>query len=147
MARTVTVTPETEPTTTVTTPGGTGVSGGATKVQRLVPLLLRLGSHAVVWTLVLVPTVIQMADGWRAVRDDAMISIGAYRVFSSHSPTVGVWSQASQGRHHAFYDLGPLLFWLLAVPVRLDPDHGAIWGAALLCGAALSLSVEAAWSV
>src|SRR5580658_4147926 len=144
MARTVTASPETEPTTTITAPVESGVSGGPTMGQRWVPLLLRVASHAVVWTLVLVPTVIQMADGWRAVRDDAMISIGAYRVFSSHSPTVGVWSQASQGLHHAFYDLGPLLFWLLAVPVRLDPDHGAIWGAALLCGAALSLAVEAA---
>jgi len=97
--------------------------------------------------LVWVPTVIQMVSGWRAVRDDAMISIGSYRVFSSHTPTVGAWSQASQGTRHAFFDLGPLLFWLLAVPVRLDPNQGAIWGAALLCGAALSLAVEAGWAV
>jgi hypothetical protein len=96
---------------------------------------------------VAVPTVIQMTRGWRAVRDDAMISIGSYRVFSSHTPLVGSWSQASQGMRHAFFDLGPLLFWLLAVPVRLDPAQGAIWGAALMCGVALSLAVEAGWSV
>jgi hypothetical protein len=113
----------------------------------VISTLLRLASHVVVWTLVVVPTVIQMAHGWRAVRDDAMISIGSYRVFSWNTPTVGAWSQASQGMRHSFYDLGPLLFWLLAVPVRLDPTQGAIWGAALVCGAALSLSVEAGWSV
>jgi hypothetical protein len=100
-----------------------------------------------VWTMVLVPTLIDLADGWRPVRDDAMISIGSYRVFSGQSPLVGVWSLASQGMHHAFFDLGPLLFWLLAVPVHLDPNHGALWGAALVCGASLSLAIEAVWSV
>ena len=111
------------------------------------PTALRLGSHGLVWTMVLVPTLIDLADGWRPVRDDAMISIGSYRVFSGHSPLVGVWSLASQGMHHAFFDLGPLLFWLLAVPVHLDPSHGALWGVALVCGASLSLAVEAVWSV
>ena len=111
------------------------------------PTALRLGSHGLVWTMVLVPTLIDLADGWRPVRDDAMISIGSYRVFSGRSPLVGVWSLASQGMHHAFFDLGPLLFWLLAVPVHLDPSHGALWGAALVCGASLSLAVEAVWSV
>jgi len=76
-----------------------------------------------------------------------MISIGAYRVFTSHSPTVGVWSLASQGMHHPFYDLGPLMFWLLAVPVHLDPNQGAFWGAAILCGVTLSISIEAVWSL
>jgi hypothetical protein len=120
---------------------GAGV-GGAWPEQ-----LLRVASHGVVWTIVLVPTVIQMADGWRPVRDDALISIGSYRVFSAATPLTGGWSQASQGMPHAFFDLGPLLFWLLSVPVRLDPGQGAIWGAALVCGIALSVAIEAAWSV
>ena len=97
--------------------------------------------------MVLVPACIELAEGWQPVRDDAMISIGAYRVFSLQSPLVGNWSQASEGMRQAFFDLGPLLFWFLAVPVRLDPDQGALWGAALICGAALSVAVEAAWSV
>ena len=124
-----------------------GAGPGRSPAQRWIPVVLRVGSHGVVWTLVAVPTAIQMARGWRAVRDDAMISIGSYRVFSSHTPLVGAWSQASQGMRHAFFDLGPLLFWLLAVPVRLDPNQGAMWGAALMCGGALSLAVEAGWSV
>jgi hypothetical protein len=108
--------------------------------------VIRAGSHALVWTLILVPTIMELARGWRPVRDDAMVSIGAYRVFSSHSPTLGVWSQGSQGLRHAFFDLGPLMFWLLAVPVRIDPNQGAKWGAAIVCGAALSLAVEALWA-
>jgi hypothetical protein len=114
---------------------------------RRLPTVLRGASHALVWTMVLVPALIEVADGWRPVRDDAMISIGAYRVFTAQSPLVGAWSQASQGLPHAFFDLGPTLFWLLALPVRIDPDQGALWGAALICGAALSGAVEAAWSV
>ncbi len=119
----------------------------ASRTARWLPTSLRLCSHAAIWAMALVPAGIQMADGWRSTRDDAMISIGSYQVFSAKFPLVGVWSQASEGMHHAFYNLGPLLFWLLAVPVRLDPGQGALWGAALLCAAALSVAVEAVWSV
>jgi hypothetical protein len=109
-----------------------------------VPHLLRLAAHVTVWTVVLVPTLVEVADGWRPVRDDAMISIGAWQVFTAHSPLVGPWSLAS-GTHYPFFDLGPLLFWLLALPVHLDPGHGALWGAALVSAAALSVGVEAVW--
>jgi hypothetical protein len=118
-----------------------------TGADRWLPQALRVASHGLVWTMVLVPALIEVADGWQPVRDDAMISIGAYRVFSAQSPLVGAWSQASQGLSHAFFDLGPTMLWLLAVPVRLDPNQGALWGAALVCGGALSTAVEGAWSV
>jgi hypothetical protein len=114
---------------------------------RWLPSGLRVASHTVVWAMVLVPAGIELGDGWRPTRDDAMISIGSYQVFSMHSPLVGVWSQASQGMRHAFFGLGPLPFWLLSVPVRLDPSQGVLWGAALVSGCALSVAVEAAWSV
>jgi hypothetical protein len=111
------------------------------------PVAIRVGSHGLIWATVLVPTVIQLSNGWRSVRDDAMISIGSYRVFSAQSPVVGVWSLASAGMRHAFFDLGPLPFWLLAVPIHLDPGQGALWGAALVSGGVLSIALEAAWSV
>jgi len=110
-------------------------------------VVLRAASHAVVWIVLVVPTAIVMAGGWRPVRDDAMISIGARRVLSADSPLVGVWSLASQGMPHAFFDVGPLLFWVLALPVRIDPAQGALWGATLACGIALSVAVEGAWRV
>jgi hypothetical protein len=56
-----------------------------------------------------------------------------------------MYSTASTPGHPVF-DPGALMFWLLAVPVRLDPGHGLIWGAALLWGLALSLAIEALWS-
>jgi len=49
---------------------------------------LRIGSHAVVWVLVLVPAGLQMSDGWLPTRDNAMISIGSYQVFSAKFPLV-----------------------------------------------------------
>ncbi len=111
------------------------------------PTALRVAVHAVIWSTVLVPAVIELSDGWRPTRDDAMISIGSYQVFSSKTPLVGVWSQASEGLRHAIFGLGPLLFWLLAVPVHLDPNHGALWGSAIVYGCVLSIAAEAAWSI
>ena len=124
----------------VRAPGGSGSI-------RSVATGLRMASHVAVWVVLVVPTAITLADGWRPVRDDAMISIGAYRVFTADSPLVGVWSLASQGMAHAFFDVGPLLFWVLAVPVRLDPGQGALWGATLACAVALSVAIEGAWRV
>ncbi len=118
-----------------------------TRADHWGPATIRVGSHGLIWATVLVPTLIQLSNGWRSVRDDAMISIGSFRVFSDQSPVVGIFSQASAGMRHAFFDLGPVPFWLLAVPIHLDPGQGALWGATLVAGGALSIAVEAAWSV
>ena len=112
--------------------------------QRL-PLLVRIVSHFTVWASVLVATVVELSKGWIAAGDDAAIAIRSYQSLSSHPPWVGVYSTAG-GLGHSLYDPGPLMFWLLAIPVHIDPSHGAHWGAALLWGAALSLAVEALWT-
>ncbi|MGH9172286.1 MAG: hypothetical protein ACRD0Z_15690 [Acidimicrobiales bacterium] len=83
-----------------------------------------------------------LSAGWRAESDDAVIAIRSWNVFSTHSPLVGQYTQL-----HSGYDLGPLLYWLLAIPVHLDPAHGALWGAAFWCVVAGVVAVEAAWSV
>jgi hypothetical protein len=148
MATDVTVAPtaaqpaDRAPVTTRTSPSGPTWRG-----DRWLPTVSRVAVHCVVWTSVLVPIIIELSDGARPVRDDAEISINAYQVFSNNPPSVGPLSLASQGIHHTLFDLGPLLFWLLAVPVHLDPSRGSLWGAALLCGCALSVAAEAAWSV
>jgi hypothetical protein len=100
----------------------------------------------VVWAAVLTPMAVTLAKGWAAFGDDAGIAARAYQSLSLHPPLVGMYSAASGGPGHYLYDPGPLLFWLLAVPVRIDPAHGVVWGAALLGGAALSLAVEVVWS-
>ena len=111
------------------------------------PGAVRMASHAAVWTGVLVPMLAELARGWRPFGDDAAIASHAYQALSLHPPLTGLVSAASGGTGHILYDPGPLLFYLLAVPVHLDPAHGLFWGAALCCGAVLSLAIEAAWSL
>jgi hypothetical protein len=106
---------------------------------------VRVVTHLAIWLAFLVPAFVQMAHGWRAIGDNAYVSLRAYQVFSLHPPLVGTWSSASSPVTHTFSCLGPLWFWLLAIPVRLDPLQGALWGSAVWCAAALSLAAEAAW--
>ncbi len=106
----------------------------------------RVLSHLAVWTVILVPTVLEMARGWRALDDDATISLRSYQVLSLHPPLLGQFSTVSYGTGHLLFDPGPLLYWLLAIPVHLDPAQGGLWGGALCCGLALSVAVEAVWS-
>ncbi|MGH8995049.1 MAG: hypothetical protein ACRDYB_03285, partial [Acidimicrobiales bacterium] len=108
---------------------------------------VRIASHAAVWSAVLVPTLVELARGWRAFGDDAAIASRSYQVFSMHVPLTGLASAASFQTGHAVFDPGPMLFYLLSAPVRIDPAHGLMWGAALWAGIALSVAVEAAWSV
>lgn len=103
--------------------------------------------HGALQLPLVVVTVGELARGWRPTSDDANIAMRASMVFTAHSPLVGQYTQATQIGHHATYDLGPLLYWMLAVPVRLDAQQGALWGAAFLLSLALALIVEAAWAV
>lgn len=63
-------------------------------------------------------------------------------MLTPYGPLVG---QATQLRKGAF-DPGPLQYWLLAIPVHIDPRAGVAWGAALWCMVAASLAIEAARS-
>lgn len=84
--------------------------------------------------------------GWLPYGDDAVISWRAASVLSTHGPLVGQITLARAPGRTAF-DLGPLLYWLLTVPIHLDPVHGALWGAALWCAAAAALTVTAGRTV
>ena len=106
---------------------------------------IRVACHLAGATIFLVALVADLVHGWLPTGDDAIIAQRAWGVFTAHPPLVGQFSQAS-GAGHTVYDPGPLLFWLLAVPVRLDPTHGVLWGSALLCLAGVALAVEAAWA-
>ena len=80
--------------------------------------------------------------GWVAVTDNGAIALRSWDVLTAGGPLVG---QATRLGHGVF-DAGPLEYWLLALPVHLDPGHGVLWGAALWSMVAGSLAVEAAWS-
>jgi hypothetical protein len=113
--------------------------------RRGTPTVVRVVSHSAVWAAVLVPMIVLLAHGWIALGDFGSISIRAYQTLQLPPPLVGMLSTAGTVGHNIF-DPGPLLFWLLAIPVRIDPAKGAFWGAAVLGGAVMSMAIEAVWS-
>ena len=109
------------------------------------PLIARIVSHGAIWITIFVPTIVALTRGWVPTGDDAAIAFRALQTFSLHPPLVGLLSSAGAGLSHHLYDPGPLLFWLLAIPVRIDAAHGALWGAALIAAVIMSVAVEALW--
>lgn len=87
--------------------------------------------------------VVDLAHGWLPLGDDAVIADRSWLALGSHGPLLGQVTVATAGGHPT-YDLGPLLYWLLAVPVHVDPVHGVLWGAALWSTVAVALTVAAA---
>jgi len=105
--------------------------------------VLRVVAHLAAWLPFMAGAVRLIRHGWRPLGDEAVISLRSWSVFTSHAPLVGQATRLA----HAVFDPGPLEYWLLAIPVRLDNMHGVLWGGALCCMAAASLAIEAAWSV
>jgi hypothetical protein len=106
-------------------------------------LLLRVATHVAVWIPFLAAVAGMLHAEWRAVGDGARIALGSWASLTGHGPLVGPGTRLGPHLH----DPGPLEYWLLAVPVHLDPVRGVFWGAALWCMAAGSLAVEAMWAV
>jgi hypothetical protein len=67
---------------------------------------------------VIVATVDAVRDGWEPGADQAIIATRAYDVLGSHTPLVGQYTLAGQVTGHVTYGLGPMLYWLLALPAR-----------------------------
>ena len=112
----------------------------------MIPEIARVASHVVVWIAVLVPVAIVIARGFLPYWDDALVTIRAHQVLSLHSPGVGPQTTTSTAAGGILFDPGPLMFWILAIPVRLSPVDGALVGSAVAGGVALSVAIEAAWS-
>jgi hypothetical protein len=68
---------------------------------------------------VMAATLRALIDGWMPAGDQANIAVRAFDVFTSRTPLVGQHSDAGALTHQAVYSLGPMLFWLLALPARL----------------------------
>jgi hypothetical protein len=68
------------------------------------------------------PLIVSMAKasaaGWQPAGDEGIIAMRAYDVLSSHSPLVGQYSYAGIVTGHVTHSLGPMLYWLLALPAR-----------------------------
>jgi hypothetical protein len=97
--------------------------------------------HGAAWLPLVVGLFGSIAGKWTATGDNAVISIRSWEQLSKHGTLVGQPTFIS----HVF-DLGPMEYWLLALPVHIDPRYGPLIGATLACMVAVSLAVEAAWS-
>lgn len=108
---------------------------------------VRVVCHVVGAAPFLLGAIVESARGYLPTGDDAVIAARSWSVLTGHGPLVGQYSADTVRSVHATYDLGPLLYWFLTIPVHLDHQQGVLWGAALLCMVGVALAIEAAWSV
>jgi hypothetical protein len=86
---------------------------------------------------IIVSTVHAVRAGWEPDGDDGIILTRALDVFSGHTPLIGQYSEAGNVTGQIVHSPGPMLYWLLAVPVRL----GGPASAAIAMGVVNSLCV------
>ena len=61
-----------------------------------------------------------IAVGWAPLGDNAIVAVRALDVFSTDPPALGMPAGGASGvLHEQAFHLGPMLFWLNAVPARL----------------------------
>ncbi|MEY2590926.1 MAG: hypothetical protein QOJ67_2910 [Acidimicrobiaceae bacterium] len=70
--------------------------------------------------------------GWIPIGDNAYFTIRARDVLSTHPPLLGTWTSASLSVGKDINNPGPLLYDLLALPVRVNQQWGVALGSALL---------------
>jgi hypothetical protein len=99
------------------------------------PLTLAAGLAASI--PVIVATVKALRAGWVPLADRGIIATRAHDVFTSHMPLVGQYTLAGEVTGHVTHSLGPMLFWLLAVPAH----YGSATGMTLTMGALNTLSI------
>ena len=87
---------------------------------------LVLGTGVAAALPVIVSTIHAVVVGWLPIGDRALIGIRAFDVLSTHPPLLGQYSTASMVIGEPVLSPGPLLFWLLALPVRLGGAAPAV---------------------
>ncbi|HAP77931.1 MAG TPA: hypothetical protein DCR14_17840 [Acidimicrobiaceae bacterium] len=105
---------------------------------------------AAAWLAVVVPIVVAVlraiGRGWLPIGDNALFAIRALDVGTSHHPLLGTWSSASIDAGRDVNHPGPLLFDLLALPVRMvGPSAGVAIGAAAVNVAAVTVVALIGW--
>jgi hypothetical protein len=76
---------------------------------------------------VLVATVRAVRDGWLPVADMGVVATRAWDVFTSHTPLVGQYSYAGRVTGKVTHSLGPMLYWLLALPAHFGSPASITW--------------------
>src|ERR1700733_7024084 len=92
-------------------------------------IAFRLAAHLAAWIPFVIGAIRSVQKESPVISDSASIALRSWDALTPYGPLVG---QATQLRNGA-YDPGPLQYWLLAIPVHLDPRAGVVWGAALCC--------------
>jgi hypothetical protein len=105
--------------------------------------VIRAAVHVVCWIPFITAAANSWRGPWRAIGDGARSALVSWDTLGGTIPLVGQPNELP----HTPHDLGPLQFWLLTIPVHVDPARGVFWGAALLVMLAASLTVEAGYSV
>jgi hypothetical protein len=88
---------------------------------------------------VLISTAHAVSAGWEPAGDDGIILTRAWDVLTSHSPLVGQYSEAGNVTSQIVHSPGPLLYWLLALPVR----YGTTTDVAVWMGAVNTIAIIA----
>jgi hypothetical protein len=95
---------------------------------------LRLGRRALTLSTglaaalpVLVATARAVRDGWLPVADMGVVATRAWDVFTSHTPLVGQYSYAGRVTGKITHSLGPMLYWLLALPAHFGNPASITW--------------------
>jgi hypothetical protein len=70
---------------------------------------------------VMVSVVRAIGFEWTATVDDGVIAVRSFDVLSAHPPLLGMASLTSGFTSEPTYNLGPMEFWLLALPARIGP--------------------------
>jgi hypothetical protein len=99
-------------------------AGRLSRTARVGEGLLTLAAGLAAAIPVIVATVEAIRAGWIPLADRGIIATRAHDVFTSHAPLVGQYSLAGEVTGRVTHSLGPLLFWLLAVPAHYDSTVG-----------------------
>jgi hypothetical protein len=67
---------------------------------------------------VIASTVRALSAGWVPLGDDGVIVVRSFDVLTLHPPLLGQYSNSSGVTGQELHSLGPLLYWLLALPAR-----------------------------
>jgi len=104
-----------------------GLSAG---LAAALPLVVLIGSLA--------------GAGWAPTGDEAVIAWRSWDVLVGPSPLLGQFTQASAASSVPVFDPGPLLYWVLSVPMHLFPAAGAMVGSLAWSAVCLGVACVAA---
>jgi len=97
-----------------------------------------VGTVVVAMVPILVAAISAVTRDWAPLGDDAIVAIRAHDVFTHNVPLLGMWSSASLNAGVNLNHPGPLLYDLLAMPVRVfGYAPGTAFGMAILNGLAI----------